>query len=118
MVLVGQSKQVSPRSYDDGESVRHVEKRLLVGPAHGAPNFAMRKFSVGVDGYTPYHTHPWEHEVYVLSGSAELRTADDSTPLGSGDFAFIPPNAEHQFANIGDQILEFLCMVPLDGEDG
>jgi len=118
MVLVGQSQQVPPRSYDDGNSVRRVEKRLLIGPNDGAPNFAMRRFTVDTDGHTPYHAHPWEHEVYILAGSAELRTADRRATLAPGDFAFVPAGAEHQFANIGHEVLEFLCMVPLDGEDG
>ncbi len=78
----------------------------------------MRKFTVGKGGCSPYHTHPWEHEVYVLSGQGEVRFADGSHPVVPGDFAFVPPNDEHQFVNIGEDIFEFLCMVPLNGEDG
>lgn len=118
MVLVGHSNNIEPRVYHDGEVVRHVEKRVLVGPANGAPNFSMRKFTVGVGGCSPYHTHPWEHEVYVLAGQGEVRFAGGSQLVAPGDFAFVPPNDEHQFVNVGDEPFEFLCMVPLDGEDG
>ena len=118
MVLVGHSHDVKPRAYHDGEKVLCVEKRLLVGPNDAAPNFSMRKFTVGADGNTPYHTHPWEHEVYVLAGQGEVRFAGGSQSILPGDFAFVPPNDEHQFANTGDEPFEFLCMVPLDGEDG
>ena len=118
MVLVGHSNDVDARVYHNGEVVRHVEKRVLVGPNNNAPNFSMRKFTVGASGCSPYHTHPWEHEVYVLAGRGEVRFAGGSQAVGPGDFAFVPPNDEHQFVNVGDEPFEFLCMVPLDGEDG
>ena len=118
MVLVGKSQDVAPRTYHDGEKVRHVEKRVLVGPNQSAPVFSMRKFTVGAGGCSPYHTHPWEHEVYILTGKGQVRHATGSIDVEPGDFAFVPPNEEHQFVNAGDGVLEFLCMVPLEGEDG
>jgi len=118
MLTIGKSQDIAPRAYHDGTHVRHVEKRILVGPAEAAPNFSMRKFTVGEGGCSPYHTHPWEHEVYVLSGQGEVRYAGGSQAVEPGDFVFVPPNDEHQFVNRGDAPLEFLCMVPLDGEDG
>jgi quercetin dioxygenase-like cupin family protein len=118
MVIIGKSMEIEPRRYHDGETVRHVEKRVLVGPKDAAPTFAMRRFTVGAGGCSPYHTHPWEHEVYILSGKGEVRFAGGSQEVEPGDFAYVPPNDEHQFANVGDDVFEFLCMVPLDGEDG
>jgi quercetin dioxygenase-like cupin family protein len=118
MVSVNRSTNITPRIYHDGEKVLHVEKRVLVGPADGAPTFSMRKFTVGAGGCSPYHTHPWEHEVYILSGSGEVRFSGGSQAVSPGDFAFVPPNEEHQFANAGTVPFEFLCMVPLEGEDG
>ena len=118
MIKVGQSMNVEPRVYHDGKKVKHVEKRVLVGPNDNAPNFSMRRFTVGTGGCSPYHTHPWEHEVYVLSGVGAVKHADGEIAVSAGDFAFVPPNEEHQFVNRGDGIFEFLCMVPLDGEDG
>ncbi|MFH1179934.1 MAG: cupin, partial [Candidatus Bathyarchaeota archaeon] len=45
-----------------------VKIRWLINEKNGALNFAMRRFEVEPGGYTPYHTHDWEHEVYVLEG--------------------------------------------------
>ena len=118
MVLIGHSNDIEPRVYHDGEGVLHVEKRMLVGPGDGAPTFSMRRFTVGAGGCTPYHTHPWEHEVYVLAGRGEVRFADASRSVAPGDFVFVPPNDEHQFVNTGEEAFEFLCIVPLDGEGG
>jgi quercetin dioxygenase-like cupin family protein len=118
MVLIGRSRDVAPRQYHDGEKVLHVKKRVLVGPKEEAPVFSMRKFTVGAGGCSPYHTHDWEHEVYVLTGEGEVRSADGSQKVEPGDFVYVPPNDEHQFVNAGDGVFEFLCMVPLKGEDG
>ena len=118
MVIVGRSAEVTSRTYHDGKAVRRAEKRVLVGPNDSAPNFSMRKFTLGSDGCSPYHTHPWEHEVYVLAGTGQVRFDGGSHDVKPGDFAFVPPGDEHQFVNTGDGVFEFLCMVPLVGEDG
>lgn len=118
MVLIGKSRDVKPRRYHDGTNVLHVQKRVLVGPKEEAPGFAMRKFTVDTGGCSPHHTHNWEHEVYVLYGKGEVRFAGGSQAVEPGDFVFVPPNEEHQFINAGDGAFEFLCMVPLEGEDG
>ncbi len=119
MVIIGKSQDIEPRLYHDGEKVRHAEKRVLIGPQEDAPNFSMRKFTIGQGGCSPYHTHPWEHEVYVLAGQGEVRyAAGGSRAVEPGDFAFVPPSDEHQFVNTGSDAFEFLCMVPLSGEDG
>jgi mannose-6-phosphate isomerase-like protein (cupin superfamily) len=26
---------------------------------------------------------------------------------------FVPPNEEHQFTNTGDEVLRFVCLIPL-----
>ena len=118
MVHIERSQDVQARLYNDGENARHAEKRVLVGPKENAPNFSMRKFTIGVGGCSPFHTHPWEHEVYFLAGRGEVRFAGGSRSVEPGDFAFVPPDDEHQFVNTGDDAFEFLCIVPLAGEDG
>ena len=47
------------------EGAKDVTVRVLFGPADGAPTFAMRVFEVAGGGHTPYHEHPFEHEVNV-----------------------------------------------------
>ena len=116
MVKIGKSLDVHPVTYDDGETVRRAQKRTLIGPGEGAPNFVMRRFTIGREGHSPYHTHPWEHAVYVLAGRGEVRFAGGATPVEPGDFAYVPPMDEHQFVNTGDEPFEFLCVVPPEGE--
>jgi len=118
MVIVGKRESVPPRAYDAAPSVRGVQKRVLIGPKQGAPRFVMRHFAVAPQGYSPEHSHPWEHEVYVLSGRGRVRFDDGAVEVAAGDFVFVPPMDKHQFQNAGEETFEFLCVVPLAGDDG
>ena len=86
--------------------------RWLVDETQGAPNFAMRQFEVAPGGHTPRHSHPYEHEVFVLEGDGVVIEGDMEHPLRTGDFLLVSPNEIHQFRNTGSQPLKFLCMVP------
>jgi len=116
MVKTGDSMKVEGVLYDDGEKVRGATKRLLISPADGKTTFAMRRFTIEPNGHSPYHTHPWEHQVFFLAGSGEVRHANGATPVKAGDYAFVPPMDEHQFANTGEVPFEFVCVVPPEGE--
>jgi quercetin dioxygenase-like cupin family protein len=116
VVKTGRSLAKSVTVYDDGETARGVEKRLLMSPADGSTGFAMRRFTIAPGGYTPRHVHPWEHQVFVIAGKGEVRFAGGSTPVEPGDYAFVPPMDEHQFRNTSDSPLEFICVVPPEGE--
>ena len=86
--------------------------RWLVDETDGAPNFAMRQFEVAPGGYTPKHSHPFEHEVFVLEGSGVVLEGDREHTLASGDFVLVSPNEVHQFLNTGATPLKFLCLIP------
>jgi len=86
--------------------------RWLIGERDGAPNFAMRQFEVGVGGHTPKHSHPYEHEVYVLEGAGEILDGDTPRPFRAGDVIFVQSDEVHQFRNTGSAPLKFLCLVP------
>jgi len=90
-----------------------VKIRWLINEKQGAPNFAMRRFEVEPGGFTPYHTHDWEHEVYVLEGNAIAVSKDGETPIGPGSVIFVEPGEEHNFRNVGQKNFVFLCLIPL-----
>ncbi len=94
----------------EGSAGCHV--RWLVDEKQGAPNFAMRQYEVAPGGHTPKHSHPYEHEVFVLEGSGVVVEADVEHPLAAGDYVFVAPHDVHQFRNTGAGPLKFLCMVP------
>ncbi|MBD3398924.1 MAG: cupin domain-containing protein [Candidatus Coatesbacteria bacterium] len=89
-----------------------VGVRWLVTRAMGAPNFAMREFEVAPGGRTPHHSHPWEHEVFVLAGGGEIHGDDGAQPIGPGTVVLVAPDEPHHFANTGAEALRFLCLIP------
>ncbi len=88
--------------------------RWLLSESDGTPNFAMRQFEVAPGGYTPRHSHPYEHEVYVLEGQGEVYEGDEAHDIRSGDVVLVTPDEVHQFKNTGDGPLKFLCLIPND----
>jgi quercetin dioxygenase-like cupin family protein len=118
MITIGKTSELETRHYGDDETVRGVEKRVVIGPTIGATGFVMRHFQVAPGGHSPFHQHPWEHEVYVLAGQGTVRTATGDLSIEPGSYVFVPPMDEHQFANVGPEPLEFLCVVPPQGDDG
>ncbi len=86
--------------------------RWLVTKEEGASTFAMRELQLDIEGCTPLHRHPWEHEVYVISGEGKVRGGDEERILRPGTVVFIPPDELHQFRNTGKDLLRFLCLIP------
>ena len=86
--------------------------RWLLGERDGTPNFAMRQFDVAPGGFTPRHSHPYEHEVFVLEGEGEVFEGVEPHPLRAGDVVFVRPDEVHQFRNTGATPLKFLCLIP------
>ena len=61
----------------------------------------MRQFEVAPGGYTPKHSHPYEHEVFVLEGNGVVLEGDREHTLKPGDVVFVVPGEVHQFRNTG-----------------
>ncbi len=88
-----------------------ASKQVLITPNEG-PNFAMRRFAMETGGGMPRHTNTVEHEQYVLGGKARIGIGDEIFEVKKGDVVFIPENVPHWYENIGDDVFEFLCIVP------
>jgi quercetin dioxygenase-like cupin family protein len=90
-----------------------VLKREVINADDGAPNFCMRVFEVEPGSSTPYHSHDWEHEVYILEGQGIAKSEQSETPVSRDGVVFVPPNEHHCFMNNGTQTLRFICVIPL-----
>ena len=88
-----------------------TQMQVLIGPADGAPHFAMRRFGMGKDGGIPTHTNQVEHEQYVLHGRAEVEIGGQVHDVHRGDVLFIPAGTPHSYRVI-EAPFEFLCLVP------
>jgi len=96
----------------DVEGAKDAQIRWLITKDDGAKNFTMRLFDVRSGGCTPLHQHDWEHEVFIVSGSGELRDKTSAEPFKKGDVIFVPSMEWHQFVNSGDELLQFICVIP------
>ena len=97
------------------EGAKDVKVRVVLGPADGAPTFAMRIFELAPGGHTPFHTHPFEHEAVILDGSIAAVSKAGDKPLQKGDVLLIEPDEKHQFKNLSDtEGARFMCLVPIE----
>jgi quercetin dioxygenase-like cupin family protein len=109
---IGDAARIPARSVTT-EGAEHVTIRWLISKNDGAPRFQMRLFEVAPGGKTPYHSHDWEHEVYILEGEGKIMLKDEEKSLSKGSFVFVPPEIEHSFVNTGKRDFAFLCMIPV-----
>ena len=94
------------------EGAKDVEIRWLIAKEDGAENFAMRMFEVQPGGHTPLHTHPQEHEVFIVEGRGTFVYEGQEHAFETEHVIFVPPNKEHRFMNTGDSLLRMLCIIP------
>ena len=87
--------------------------RWLISKEDGARSFAMRLFEVEPGGRTPLHSHPWEHEIFILEGEAKLILGEEERTAKRETAIYIPPNLRHSIINSGENKLRFLCLIPL-----
>ncbi len=90
-----------------------VRMRRVIAEKEGAKNFVMRVFEIEPDGHTPMHKHNWEHEVFILKGTGTVVDPSGEHKVKAGDVIFVPSWEEHQFKNTGNEIWEFICLVPM-----
>ena len=48
----------------------------------------------------------------ILKGRARVLLGWEVHEVEAGDIVYIPQNEQHQFENIGDEPLGFLCVIP------
>lgn len=92
-----------------------VTIRWLIGKDDGAPSFAMRVIEVEPGCNTPFHTHDFEHEVYILAGAGVVRGASGEMLVEPGTAVYVEPGEKHGFFNTGDEALRFICVIPHQG---
>ena len=101
-----------PKKVVEMEGAKDVEIRWLISKEDGAANIAMRMFELKPGGHTPLHTHPQEHEVFVVEGEGIFMFEGKEHSFGTEDVIFVPGDKEHRFKNVGGDVLRFLCIIP------
>jgi quercetin dioxygenase-like cupin family protein len=92
-------------------------KQLPLGSKDGAPVYSLRVFTVEPGGYTPFHSHPYEHMNYIINGEGALvNEKEEEFPVKTGDFALVDPDEKHQYRNKGNKPFIIICGVPKEFE--
>jgi quercetin dioxygenase-like cupin family protein len=102
---------VTPTHFDNDQA-KGVSGRVVIGGHDDANHFCMRVFEIAPGGYTPKHTHGWEHEIFVHAGAGEVYGQGKWHPLQAGSVIFVPADEEHQIRNAGVGLLIFACLIP------
>lgn len=89
-----------------------VALHTVISAEDGAPRFAMRVFELQPGAATPLHTHWWEHEVFILSGSGKVKGREGERELGPGDAVYLAGEEEHCFVNTSSELFRFICCIP------
>jgi quercetin dioxygenase-like cupin family protein len=115
LIRTADPSTASPITIDGAKGVR---MQVMLGRQDNAPSFAMRHFVVEAGGHTPHHSHPYEHEVYIVEGALEATCSGETATVQAGDTLFVPSEAVHQFQNTSDEPARFLCIVPVESDCG
>ncbi|NIM46098.1 MAG: cupin domain-containing protein [Nitrososphaeria archaeon] len=99
----------------DGVTIRWISEKRLGGPEY-MHNFALRYFVIKPEGFMPKHKHPWEQEVIMTKGRVLVTSAGTKREVGPGDVVYIPADEEHEFKNVGEEPVEFYCVIGCVGE--
>ena len=115
MAVIKKESEAELTSYNN-ENIKGMLKKLIIGSSDGEPTMALRIMEVEVGGYSPFHSHNWEHINYILSGEGALKTIEGEVPLLPGMSVFVKPDEKHQYVNKGNEKFRFICMVPVERE--
>ena len=73
----------------------------------------MRRFEIKPKTEVPLHSHPQDHEIYILNGKGKFYNDSGTEEIvENGDVIYISPNEKHGITNIGKSDFIFLCSVP------
>ncbi|EMA54917.1 cupin domain-containing protein [Halococcus salifodinae] len=109
-------QRVEDIEYESVDAADGLEKGVLVDEERGAPNFAIRRFTLAPGAEVPKHTNEVEHEQYVLEGEYVVGIDDEEHAVSSGDSLLIPAGTVHWYRNEGNEEGAFICAVP-NGDD-
>lgn len=87
-------------------------KQVLIGHDDGAHNFEVRYFTIPPRGFSSLDEHEHDHGVMIMHGQARVMMGEEFQELRAGDIVYIPGMERHQFENLTDEPMTFLCIIP------
>jgi len=102
-----------PKTKVDMEGAKDAYKQVLISKNDGSSLFSFRVFTIEPKGHAPFHTHPFEHLNYVISGQGKIVVENHKEhQIKKGDFAMVLADEKHQYRNDSDnEPLVLICAV-------
>jgi len=112
------------RGYDVREAYGSEAERVTIrwisdlrtGGEEYLHHFALRYFTIKPNGYLAPHKHPWEQEIVVAKGNAQITTDSENVQASVGDVFYFAANELHGFRNTSDSDFEFYCVIGCIGK--
>ena len=98
------------------EGVTGTTLQWLYSKFDDAPMFSMRRFTIEPNGFVPLHKHPWEHEIYIISGKGVLFSDREMLSAEPDDAFYILQDELHGYGNPHEEDFIFLCIIPNVGD--
>ena len=97
--------------------LENTEKRIVFGPnGRFEDKFVVRNFRLQPGVEAKPHEHPWSHLITCLGGKGAFIIDGEVAPLTPGDWCYVPGGIIHFFRNEGEDVFEFQCIVPPEGD--
>lgn len=90
-----------------------VSMRVAISEEDGATSLTMRILEIDPEGFTPMHSHSYEHAMFVLRGKGVITDGKKECKIDKEDVIFIPSDREHQIKNTGDSELILVSTLPI-----
>jgi quercetin dioxygenase-like cupin family protein len=94
-----------------GPARPNVTVRRFISRRDASNNLELRYFELGLDAFSSWESHNYEHAVLILRGRGTVRLGEEDFPISAGDAIFIPANEVHRFQAAADEPLGFMCAV-------
>ncbi|WP_067961135.1 cupin domain-containing protein [Nitrosopumilus sp. Nsub] len=104
-------KEDSKISFIEGNENVKIKQYFDPKNTSNGINFSLAQFSLGIGEKTKLHKIKSSEIYYILEGNGRLRINNKEYQLKKNDSAYVPPNSEQFFENIGTEELSFLCIV-------
>ncbi len=83
----------------------HQEKNLTLGYSLAHATLESKKAS------QPHRFKEASEVYYIIKGQGRMHINNTTSKVGPGDVIYIPPQAIQHIENVGEERLEFLCIV-------
>jgi quercetin dioxygenase-like cupin family protein len=99
----------------EDDSVQGVGMKKVIGAEEGWEDYVMRIVKLEPNGHSFDHKHPWPHINYYIKGKGVLTIEGVEHQVKEGGYSYVPAGKQHQWRNLSEELLEFICIVPKEG---